>query len=325
MSPGPERPGPLPDDPRPRHPHRLAGASALRVAVTRPRPLTGVDRLAGALADGGARVLVRPLLRFLPPRDPTALGEVAAELVRVAARSLHPQRGEDAAGDAASLEADGPGDGRDQGEGAVWLVVTSRNTIPPLREELDRHGATLQALSGPGIRVAAVGSGTARALADAGLPPDLMPERFTGEDLLEALRDELGDTIRGARILIPRAEKARDVLPEGLERAGADVRVAPAYRVDADPVEAARLAGEIREGEVDVVTFTSGSAVAALGKAWTEAGGVDWPRTVRIAVIGPVTEAAVEAEGWPRALCPATSTLEALAAAVLGLHGTGSG
>jgi uroporphyrinogen III methyltransferase / synthase len=212
----------------------------------------------------------------------------------------------------------------DPEKGAVWLVVTSRNTIPPLVEELDRQGGSVQALSGSGIKVAAVGSGTARALADAGLPPDLMPERFTGEDLLSALQGELGEGIRRTRILIPRAEEARAVLPQGLERAGAQVRVAPAYRLDADPAEAARLVREIRSGEVDVITFTSGSAVAALGEAWNEAGGMGWPQAVRIAVIGPVTEAAVQAEGWPGGLRPPTSTLEALAAAVLELHGAGS-
>lgn len=325
MSPGPVDPGPSADDQRPRRLDRSAGASALRVAVTRSHPLMGGDRLAELLDAMGARVLARPLLRFRPPRDPGALREMVAELVRVAARSLHESTGEETAHAAASDDRGGRGEGFDPEDGAVWLVVTSRNTIPPLNAELERQGWTFPSLTGTGIRVAAVGSGTARALADAGMPPNLMPERFTGEELLIALQQELGAAIRGTRILLPRAQEAREVLPRGLARAGADVMVAPAYRVEPDPAQARTLVREIRGGEVDVVTFTSGSAVSALAEAWSEAGGMDWPPAVVIAVIGPVTASTVRSKGWPVGMLPHESTLEALAAAVLDVDGIGSG
>jgi uroporphyrinogen-III synthase len=108
------------------------------------------------------------------------------------------------------------------------------------------------------VRVAAIGPGTAAALERRGIRADLVPERFVAESLLEAFPDP---ATAGERVLLARAEQARDVLPDGLAAKGFTVDVLPVYRtVRAEPDEA-ELA-RIRAGDVDAITFTSSSTVS---------------------------------------------------------------
>ena len=132
-----------------------------------------------------------------------------------------------------------------------WVVFTSPTGVARFFEHL-RDARSLG-----GVRVAAIGPGTAAALADRNVVADLIPEKYVAESLLEALSNEVGPE-RPGRVLIPRAETARDVLPDGLAAAGWDVDVVPAYRTVApapDPDAAALLA------DAEVITFTSSSTV----------------------------------------------------------------
>src|SRR5262249_21235514 len=107
------------------------------------------------------------------------------------------------------------------------------------------------------VRVAAIGPGTADALSSVGIVPDLVPERFVAESLLEAFPEP---ATAGARVLLPRAAAARDVLPEGLRARGYDVDVLPVYRtVRATPSD--DDLARVRSGAVDAITFTSSSTV----------------------------------------------------------------
>src|SRR3954454_6957850 len=127
-----------------------------------------------------------------------------------------------------------------------WVVFTSANGVERFFTEL-RDARDLG-----GVQVAAIGPGTARALAERGVVADLVPDRFVAEALLAAFPRVAG---RG-RLLLARAEVARDVLPDGLRAAGWQVDVVDAYRtVVADVSEADREA----LGRADVVTFTSSS------------------------------------------------------------------
>jgi uroporphyrinogen III methyltransferase/synthase len=151
--------------------------------------------------------------------------------------------------------------------------VTSANAPRLL---LERCGGDARAFAG--ATVAAVGPGTAAALREVGLVADVVAERSVGEGLLEALPAEL----TGVRALVARAEEARDTLPEGLERAGADVDVVPLYRT---------LASRPRHPErmlaADAVAFTSSSTVKRFAEALP---GLDLA-PVRGVSIGPVTSA----------------------------------
>lgn len=152
-----------------------------------------------------------------------------------------------------------------------WLVVTSVNTVDrlPMFEPPE------------GLKVAAIGSGTAERLRAEHYPVSLVPPEFVAEALLEVFPEGPG------RVLLPRATVARDVLPDGLRAKGWQVDVVDAYRtIDIQPgvglIEAALAA--------EVVTFTAPSTV----KAFLKASSGRHPAGV-VACIGPVTEAALRA------------------------------
>jgi uroporphyrinogen III methyltransferase / synthase len=165
------------------------------------------------------------------------------------------------------------------------VCLTSPNGVRLLFEALAEVGLDARALAG--AAVAAIGPGTARALAEHGIAADVVPERFVAEALVEALA---GIEVEGRRVLVARAAEARDVLPDALRERGAEVDVVALYETvreepDPDAVEAARGA--------DYVSFTSSSTVANL----TEALGDRFPAGARVVSIGPVTSEAARAAG----------------------------
>lgn len=158
-----------------------------------------------------------------------------------------------------------------------WVVLTSPNGAARFCAEL-RDGRDVA-----GVKLAAIGPGTAAVLADHNLVADLVPERAVAEGLLEVFPDGPG------RVLLARALEARETLPEGLRAAGWEVDVAPAYQTIPAPLAAdadAALAG------AEVVTFTSSSTV----RNFVNLVGVGRvPPTV--ACIGPITAATARALG----------------------------
>ena len=160
-----------------------------------------------------------------------------------------------------------------------WLAVTSVNGVAALWDTLTALGSDARGLAG--VRLAAVGSGTAGALRDHGLEPDLVPERYTTRGLADAL---IGTGTPG-RILLPRADIATPVLAELLRNASWDVVDVEAYRT----VRAAALpdgvATQLRDGGIDVVAFASSSTVRNL----LDLLGGPLHDGVRVASIGPVT------------------------------------
>jgi uroporphyrinogen III methyltransferase/synthase len=138
-----------------------------------------------------------------------------------------------------------------------------------------------------GARVAAIGPGTAAALAAHGIAADVVPERFVAEALVEALAE-----VPARRALVARASQAREVLPEALRSRGIEVDVLPLYETVAEPLSERTLAAA---RSADYVTFTSSSTV----RFFLEAAGADAalsPRT-RVVSIGPVTSEALRESG----------------------------
>src|SRR3972149_622815 len=107
------------------------------------------------------------------------------------------------------------------------------------------------------LRVAPMGPATAAALQEVGLHPDLVPDEYRAEAILEALDRDLS----GMRFLIPRAAEAREVLPAGLRERGAQVEVVPVYRTVPVADQADAVLDLLRAGQIDAVTFTSSSTV----------------------------------------------------------------
>jgi uroporphyrinogen III methyltransferase/synthase len=167
----------------------------------------------------------------------------------------------------------------------AWVVFTSANGVEAFFDRgLTASGLDARALGS--VRVAAIGPGTTRALERYGIRPDVVPERFVAESLLDAFPSGSG------RVLIARAETARDVLPEGLTERGYDVEVLPVYRavpVAPDAGDVARL----RAGEVDALTFTSSSTVTNFCDA---IGTLPDPQPLVVS-IGPVTSATAQERG----------------------------
>jgi uroporphyrinogen-III synthase len=182
------------------------------------------------------------------------------------------------------------------------VVVTSPNTPPLL---LDRIGGDARVLHG--VEVAAIGPGTAEALRQIGVVADTVSERAVAEALLETLQDRMA----GKRVLIARAEEARDLLPEGLTNAGATVDIAALYRT-----EYAVPTGDGPLG-ADAVTFTSASTVRALVAAYPDR---DLTGIKGIS-IGPVTSAAMRELGVGIALEADEHDLDGLISAVIEVLG----
>ncbi len=221
---------------------------ARRVVVTRAR--AQASGLAATLRALGAEVVELPAIRIEPRIDSAEVAEAVA--------SLHSY---------------------------ALVCLTSANAVGLLFEAMAAQGRDARALSG--ATVAAIGPGTARALADRGLIADIVPERFVAEALVEALE---AVEVRGRPVLLARAASARDVLPRALRERGAEVDDIALYETVRERPSAAAV--EAAQG-ADYVTFTSASTVTNL----TEALGERFPSAARIVSIGPVTSAAARAAG----------------------------
>lgn len=157
-----------------------------------------------------------------------------------------------------------------------WLVFTSVNAVTIIGERLNLA---------QGVKIAAVGDRTARALTKRGVEVDLVPAEFVAEAVLDALI-ELG--VAGKRFLLPLADIARTTLADGLREAGAIVDVVETYSTQMPTDVDQDTLMTIQRGDVDIVTVTSPSAVWNLR---TLLGGA-LPAGVMLACIGPVTAAA---------------------------------
>lgn len=169
-----------------------------------------------------------------------------------------------------------------------WLVLTSANGVIALFDRgLAAAGLDARALGG--VRVAAIGPGTTEALHARGVHPDLVPDRFVAESQLGAFP---APSSEGERVLLARAEQARDVLPDGLTERGYVVDILPVYRtVPATP--APEVVARVKAGGVDAITFTSSSTVTNFCDA---VGELPDPQPLVVS-IGPVTSSTAKERG----------------------------
>jgi uroporphyrinogen III methyltransferase/synthase len=166
--------------------------------------------------------------------------------------------------------------------------------------------------------LAAIGPATAAALESRGAACEIVPDDYIAEGLLEAL-GRRGVAPRGARVLIPRAAEARNVLPDTLRAGGARVDVLPVY--DTLPEEELAVSVE-RLTRADFITFTSSSTVRefvallerAAGPTVTPAGRL---AGVRLCSIGPVTSATLREHGLRVAVEAVEYTTAGLVAAIV--------
>lgn len=199
-----------------------------------------------------------------------------------------------------------PGGLRDAATGLSafdWVVFTSANGVRYLARALEEGGVEPRAA----VAVACVGPATAAAARAAGFEVTLTADRFVAEGLVEALA--AAGPLAGRRVLLPRSSAGRDALPEALRRLGAHVADVPAYRPELDREALAELRREIEVRGIDVVAFTSSSAVSA----YAEVVGAAGPPA---ACIGPVTAHTARERGLEVALVALEHTTAGLIAAL---------
>lgn len=195
-----------------------------------------------------------------------------------------------------------------------WLLFTSANAAEAFAQRNAHLAQSEPASLQP--RIAAIGPATARALTAAGLRPHLIPAQAVAESLAQALLPHAP----GARMLLIRAETARDLLPDTLRAAGADLTIAPAYRNLIPPESIPLLQSLFATPETlpDAITFTSSSTATNL-LALLEAAGLTLPadgdqgRTILRASIGPITSDTLRQLGYPPHLEAPNPTVSSLA------------
>jgi uroporphyrinogen III methyltransferase / synthase len=290
-----------------------------RVTVTRAR--AQASGLAKTLRGLGAEVIELPAIRIEPLLDSDEVRSAVERIGNYALICVTSPNGAhllfEALG-AAGLDARalaGPEQRQEEFGGAAKPGDGPRDEIRP-------HSGAALARPGPdqpgrrrGAAVAAIGPGTARALATHGIAADIVPKRFVAEALVEALADV---EVSGKRVLLARAGDARDVIPEHLEGRGAEVDVVALYETVREEPGAEAVAAV---QNADYVTFTSSSTVRNLAEAL----GDRFPPNARIVSIGPVTSEAVRDAGLEVHVEAEHHDIEGLVAALLADAESGAG
>jgi len=169
-----------------------------------------------------------------------------------------------------------------------WIVFTSANGVEAFFGVFFKLYDDVREIGG--VRIAAIGPATAQRMKDFHLNVDLQPEEFVAEAVVKEFKRQ--GSIDNLRILLVRAEKARDVLPKELSGAGAIVDEAFAYRTVLETRDTSGARRQLAQEGADLITFTSSSTVENF-----LALGLPWPKGMRIASIGPVTSKTARDQG----------------------------
>jgi uroporphyrinogen III methyltransferase/synthase len=169
-----------------------------------------------------------------------------------------------------------------------WIVFTSANGVEAFFDIFFKLYNDMREIGG--ARIAAIGPATAQRVKDFHLHVDVQPEEFVSEGLAREFK-KLG-SIENLRILLVRAEKARDTLPKDLSAQGGIVDEGFAYRTVPETRDTSGAQCQLTEEGADLITFTSSSTVENF-----MALGLPWPKGMRIASIGPITSKTVRDQG----------------------------
>lgn len=187
-----------------------------------------------------------------------------------------------------------------------WLVFSSRNGVRYFFERLLSHGGDIRKVGH--LKLGAIGPGTAEALTEYHLTADVIPPEYRAESMVEALQAEA----RGKRFLLPRASRGRDVLPEGLKAAGAEVEEVVVYHSG----DTAELPGEaqrqLESGPIDWVMITSSAIARSSERLLGET-----LRTAKVVSISPITSATLRELGIEPAAEATEYTMDGMVAAML--------
>ncbi|MDB9822704.1 uroporphyrinogen-III C-methyltransferase [Deltaproteobacteria bacterium] len=195
-----------------------------------------------------------------------------------------------------------------------WLLFTSVNGVKYFFNRLYELGKDVRCLKE--IKVGAIGPKTAEAVYEKGIRPDLVPDEYMAEAVIEEFKKE---EAKNLRVLLPRAAEAREILPEELIKMGAHVDVVEAYRTVMPETGAEKVRAMLLEGDIHMVTFTSSSTVMNFMTMFKEGDDelIQWLEKVDIACIGPITAKTAEENGLKITIMPEEYTIEALTSAIV--------
>ena len=219
------------------------------------RPGEQSEEFAALLREEGARVIAFPTIRILPPED---YGDLDRAIENI--------------------------------EKYQWIVFTSANGVRFFFERFCELRNDIRDLRG--IKICTIGPATRDRVEEYNIRVDMVPEEYISDGVVKAFR---GVDISGANVLLPRAEIAGDIIPDGLSELGANVDVATAYKTVNSGEDGETIKELVDSGKIDVITFTSPSTVTnfmdIIGDETTI------PNHIKIACIGPVTENACRKAG----------------------------
>lgn len=229
----------------------------------------------------GAEPIEAPLIRIAPPEDYGPMDEACAEV-----------------------------------SGFDWVAFTSANGVDAFMARLRAGPGDIRDLKG--VRLCAIGPATAERVARHGIRVDLTPLEYRAEAVVQALRAS-GD-LQGKRILLPRADIARELLADELRKSGAEVTEVTAYRTVLAELGAEGEPDVYRmllEKRIDVVTFTSASTVRNFVRIFGPEPAADLLSNTLVASIGPVTAEAASQHNIKTSIMPANYTIPGLVDAIV--------
>jgi uroporphyrinogen III methyltransferase/synthase len=197
-----------------------------------------------------------------------------------------------------------------------WIIFTSVNGVTYFWQRFSERYEDTRFPSS--LKVCAIGPATANRLKERGVRIAYTPKEFIAESILDGFEKMV---IQGKRILLARVKKARDVLPRGLRRLGAEVDVVEAYRTLKPRGGSGKLRKILAGGKVDVVTFTSSSTVNHFVELLEKEKWKRLLKDVTIACIGPVTTRTAEGLGMKVGIQPKEYTIPALTDAIVRYFG----
>jgi uroporphyrinogen III methyltransferase/synthase len=250
--------------------------SGKRIVVTRARQQAGL--LSSGLRELGADVLELPTIRIEPPTDLKGFGQLVQDVHMY-----------------------------------DWLIFTSPNGVTAFFEMFYKLFADAREIGG--IRIAAIGSATAQRVREYRFAVDLQPAEYVAEAILEEFQKNFG-SVENQRILLARAERARDVLPKELTALGAIVDEAIAYRTVPETDDVAGGIAQFEAEGADMITFTSSSTVENF-----MALKLRLPEGLKTASIGPITSQTMRDLGLRVDVEAKQSDIPSLKAAIRSYYG----
>ena len=249
-----------------------------RVLITRPRDK--VAEFAVLLEALGAQPIEAPMITIAPPDDWRPLDDACR-----------------------------------QSETFDWIVFSSGHAVEAFVERLLASPLDFRALKN--VKLCAVGPATADRLTRLGMKVDVVPQESRAEAVVEAMAE--AGPVEGTRVLLPRADIGREIIGDELRRRGATVAEVVAYRtvpVDHEREGAPDIYRMLLDRKIDVVTFTSPSAVRSFVELLGAEPAADLLKSMVVASIGPVTAEAASRCGINTAIVPAHYTIPALVDAI---------